>query len=65
MVNSDGLETLVDEKRIEWKVTLDEYKDLQLVNQQRLNAHVCDDHDYKEFFPIVKANVDLLARLKK
>jgi len=46
VVNSDGLETLVDEKRIEWKVTLDEYKDLQLVNQQRLNAHVCSDVDY-------------------
>jgi hypothetical protein len=64
-VNYNGLEAIDDESRIEWKVTLDTYKNLQLIDSQILDVHICKEEDYQQFFPVVDANKDFLARLKE
>lgn len=65
VVNYDSLAALIDESRVEWKISLDTYKDLQIVNKQIIDVHVCRQDDFDKFYPVVQENNDFLQLLRK
>lgn len=58
--------TLVqDESRVKWRVTLDTYQDLAIMETQYLDFHKCNDEDYRDFYPIVSSDEQFLQELKE
>ena len=56
-------EGYLDLSRIEWVVTLDEYKNLKVQNTRHLKFHVCTSEDFDEYYPIVDQDSAFLEDL--
>jgi len=63
-VNYDNLENLIDDTRVEWRVSLDTYKNLQPIAKLIVKTHACTKQDFDGFYPVVEANKDFLEKLK-
>jgi hypothetical protein len=58
-------EVLKDPQRVEWVVTLDEYKNLQIINSKKVSYHYCTEEDYNSFFEVVPQDAAFAKQLKE
>jgi hypothetical protein len=56
---------LAESDRVEWQVSLDEIKDLQVVNSTPVSVHICDETDYMSFYDTIPADRKIIEKLKQ
>lgn len=53
-----------DPTQIRWRVTLDTYKDLQIIETKYLDVELCTEQDFTEFYPVVSQSANFLKEIR-